>query len=747
MQYSLYEKKSVKIPTPRYKKRKKRILRILGVTVIVVVLLAVALTIWSMWPSSPDMIVTLGTEGELTVDGDFIGIGTEFLLQDLEAGIHAIAVKPTTTVPFLVEEKLDVNLKLGASETVNMLSVSNLSITSDPPSAKVIASSTHGEIKLGVTPIQTLIPVGHYEITVSLPGYPEFRQSLLVTDDKELTLNADLVKIALSRPGAKKLVNNLNISSLESGSSLVINGKKYTEPGLYAIEPGIGELTLKRGQNDIITTDVVFPSVGKPVVLSCPKDIGYPCLHFGQKLCEIPKDAINLTISEDGRILLYSTIHRWIYKHVNAVDLLSGELLWVSDINSSWERRPVIIGGANGSKVYGMAGVPPLNSAKPFILDIETGFEESDLSTNDSILSMISEGENTSLGTAYAHVWTGRFWSNTLKSSLEVLFINEGKSERYINVLDDGWTAKYLGCVSSGGDDRRPLFIFYANKGRSSKLIIFDITRIPKQLDVQVKSGENNKPDEENNSPGWISIQPPFAPLGAVSDVGYDLHGSIIIFNENTTACISYPKGMLKWKRYFSPSPNNKPILRTIKNQNVVLYTFDLSPFELQLDIATGDDIFKRTQPSNATETYGSPPCGDGVYIRNNTAFSGIFEDSDGSYVHQWKRSFDTGKLFPSLWGVLHVTKERIELLGSHGLEGILTFSLPGFSIEENIKILSTQDHLAIHSGSRLWLVDRDGLLKGYYPGVEKIERFDEHLTSALSVSIAGRTLIIPWPD
>jgi hypothetical protein len=746
MQYSLYEVKSVKIHSPKKREQKRRILRIVGFSFTGIMLIAILIIVWSMWPSSPDVNVRLGTEGTLLVDGELVGVGEEFLLENLESGIHSLVAKPTTSIPFLDEDKLDLNLRLGGSETISMLSVSNLTIKSNPSSARVIMSSVNGDIMLGLTPIHTLIPLGQYEIKASLPGYPEYRQSVLVSGDTDLSVKIDLIKIALSRPGAKRLVNNLNISSLEADTSLMIKGETYTKPGLYAIEPGIHKLTLLQNQNVIITTEVVFPSIGKPVSISSPSDVAYPCLHFGVQIHRIPQDAVDLTVSQDKRILLYTTIHRYVYKHVNAVDLTSGELIWVSDISSSWGKRPVIIGSTDGSMVYGMTGVPPLHNAKPFILDIKNGFEEAESIDGESILPRISEGEDTSVGRVYAHVWSGWFNGYSLKTSLEVLIDKEGDQIRYMHVLDDGWTAQYLGCISMEADGKRPLFIFSTSNRKSFGLVILDISRISEQSIHHTDNDVKEKP-EENTSPEWVTIKPPFIPSGVVLDNGFNLNNGIIIYNENTLARIIYPAGKVRWKRYFNPPPNSTPILRSINNRDVLLLTYDLSPFEIQMDIITGEDINKRTQPSKASEWYGNSPCGDGVYIKNNTVYTGIYVHADGSYTHQWERTFNDGALLPSLWGVLHVTDEKIDLLGSHGLESILTFSLPGFTIEENLNVISSQRHLVIHSGARLWIVDRDGLLKGYYPGVEGIERFDNQISSALFVTIADSRYILPWPE
>jgi len=738
VQYSLYEQKRTRIPKPKRDLKIKQALKILGIIGIFILISGIIITIINLWPSHPKIKIMLGTEGEVIFDGVNAGVGTEFVFEDLEAGLHTINAKPTTEIPFLLEEIEEINLQAGANETIELLSVCQLNITSTPPSARIILKSIDGDLNLGKTPLQTMIPTGHFEVNIRLPGYPEYRQSILTIDLEPIDVDVDLIQIALSEPGAKKLINNLNIGSIRPGASIIINDHEYKESGLHNIKPGIHKTTLRYNKINIITTEVVYPSVGVPVILSCPENISHPCLHFGEGLYEIPSDARDIILSADKRFLLFTTQYRWVYEYVNAVNLKTGKLSWSSDVNSAWDFRPVIVAGTDNAKVYGMSGVPPKYSAVPFTLDLEHGFEGSKFSSDESILPLMGHGIELGDKTIYAQVWTGCFFSSKeIQTGLEVLITGPNYEKRFLKLLKKKWTARFLGVSVSARKDSKPIFIFLASYKNKSHLLI---------LDPALSSDSGDEPKEE---PEWITVNIPFKPTGIIPDKGFNTGNGFVIYNENSTASISYKNKNVKWRRYLEPAPQTEPIFQMIKDKPVVLFSFSKSPFELQLDILTGKEVEKRTLPISAQEWYGSPPSIAGVFIRGNTVFAGVHEDDNGGFIHRWSKDFPSGELISTRWGPVHIEDNNFTLLGSHKLESILTFSLPGFISSGDTQVFSTQNHLAIFDdgSGRCWVVDRDGLLKGYYIGISSLNQFGDIVGNALSATIGGKKLIIPWPE
>ena len=104
VQYSLYEKRRTKIPTPQSDEKNKSLKKILLITVSVLFLIGSVFTVIKLWPKKPEIKIILGTNGEVILDGESAGTGTEFSLKNLEKGLHTITAKSTDKIPFLLDE-------------------------------------------------------------------------------------------------------------------------------------------------------------------------------------------------------------------------------------------------------------------------------------------------------------------------------------------------------------------------------------------------------------------------------------------------------------------------------------------------------------------------------------------------------------------------------------------------------------------------------------------------------------------
>ncbi len=739
VQYSLYEKKRTKIPSPRNDEKLKALRKYFFVSFSILILIVSVFLIIQIWPKKPEIKLILGTEGEVVFDGKSIGIGTEFTLRKLEKGLHTIVAKSTEKIPFLLEEVEEINIQPGVKTELKMLSVCELSINSNPPGARVMISSIDGELNLGKTPIDTKIQSGHFEVTVRLPGYPEYRKSILTVDLEPIDLNIDLEQQALSEPGAKRLINNLTIKSMMHGSSFIINGKNYTSPGSFAIDPGIHETTLIYGKNEIFKTEVVFPSVGKPVVLSCPANITNPSIHFSGNLHVIPQDARDISISNDDKFLFYSTPTRYIYETVKSVDLETGETRWVVDVDSAWENRPIIIGGCSNTSVYGMAGVPPKFSASPFAIDIRHGVENQRFYSENSALPL-SEKPIDHLSTpTYAGVWSGYYKTSKEVTGLEVLIKSQNEDERFLKILDKGWDAKYLGYSESAKDNSKPIFIFHVWKGNINRLLILDPEK--KLSDIEL----DKNPKEKN--PEWVTIGISIQPDFLVSDSHKIPAKHFLICDSKNTYAITYPSGKVKWKRYFNIPTTEKPEFKIIKDKPVVLYTFDVNPFEVQLDVKTGKEVDRRENPITPQEFFNPDSNMMGIFLKEDKLFSGVYEDPQGGFSYRWEKKVENGLAFLTECGGITISRGTFTVLASHGLEEILSFNVPGFDPTLPFDYISTPNHIALHSNNKCWVINQDGLIVGFYQDISKIEKANDSSTYAFLAVSKNQKLIIPWSN
>ncbi|MEZ4812667.1 MAG: PEGA domain-containing protein [Caldisericia bacterium] len=739
MQYSLYEKKKTRIPSPRNDEKLRALKKYIYASFSILILIISIFLIIRIWPKKPEIKVILGTEGEVVFDGESIGTGTEFTLRKLEKGLHTIVAKSTEEIPFLLEEVEEINIQPGVKTELKMLSVCELNINSNPPGARVMISSIEGELNLGKTPIHTKIQSGHFEVNVRLPGYPEYRKSILTVDLEPVDLNIDLEQLALSEPGAKRLINNLTIKSMMHGSSFVIDGKTYAKAGSFAVEPGIHKTSLVYGKNEVFKTEIVFPSVGKPVVLSCPSNTTYPCVHFSNNLHVIPQDARDLTLSNDEKYLFYTTPTRNIYETVKSVDLETGETGWVVDVDSAWENRPVIIGGCSNNSVFGMAGVPPKFSACPFAIDIKHGVENQRYYSENSALPLSEKPIDHLVATAYAGVWNGFYKTSRAVTGVEVLIQSQTTDERFLKILDREWNAKYLGYSESAKDNSKPIFIFHMWKGNSNKLLI---------LDPEKKLSENDlKKNPKEKNPEWVTIDILIHPDSLVSESHKIPAKSILICGGNNTHAISYPSGKIIWKRYFNIPPIEKPSFKIVKDKPVVLYTFNANPFEVLLDIKTGKEIDRREKPATPEEFFNPDSSKAGIFLKKDKLFSGIYEDSQIGYNYRWEKTIKNGLVFLSEWGAIKISGDTFTVLASHGLEEILSFKVVGFDASFPFEYISTPKHIAIHSNNKCWVINRDGLIVGFYQGISKIEKINGSSVFAFLATSNKQRFIVPWTD
>ncbi len=728
---TLYEPSIPRIPAPEREQRKRDLLKLLRYFLIFVSIMCLFLVVWFIWPNKPCVQVVTGVECEVFLNGESIGVGFDFKKDGLPVGELEIKAVPVESIPFKSEEIERLSLKLGSNETLHMLDVGQVEFITYPADARIIVSSVDGDLLLGTTPHKTCLPAGYYEVNLRLPGYPEYKQSIMVTKETNFTFDKDLENLALTKQGAKRLNNNLIISELKSDTHLEIDGVLYDSAGTFAIEPGFHNTCLKHDNANIVCADVMYPSVGKPVTLSCPENLPSPCLYFGDGLYPIPTDARDVVISEDGGTLYHTSQYNMIYEFVNAVDLNSGKLKWRTNIVTGWDYRPVTIADISGGKVYGMAGVPGYYDAKPFVLDIENGIEETLEDDVESILPLTNNQFDFGGVVCWANVWESKYSDYSMKSSIEAVIKVGSTNKRFIKKLSAGESAKFLGCSVGASGSNKPIFVFLSKTTWSQKLLI---------LDPLLQSLDNSR-----DQPEWKEIGIGFEPMGVIFDKGFDTGKSFIIYSPQMLMSISYPSGAVRWRRYVNIPTTKPPTLVKANGIEVVLMSFDKSPFELQLGAKNGEEIVVRREPITEEETIGGAPAGNGTYIIDGKkVLAGIWMDETGKYAPRWEKTFEDGFVFASDWGPIHVTGNRFDVLGSHGIEPLISFIVPGFELRGDSQVFTQGNHIIAKADRRMWIIDKDGLLKGYFTNVDGITITRNGGFESFIPIIGGQRVVLP---
>ncbi|NTU60889.1 MAG: hypothetical protein HGA95_00945, partial [Caldiserica bacterium] len=557
--------------------------------------------------------------------------------------------------------------------------------------------------------------------------------------------------LALDQPGSRKLTFNLLVTKLREGATLKIDNTEYKAGSQALLPSGFHNVCMFNGSYQILCTQVMFPSVGKPVEISWPDSIDYPCMYFGKDLYTLPNDARYTTVSQDGSSLVYATG----YSQIDCIDLATGQETWTEKIVRAFNLRPVIMSGTDANYIYGMAGIPSDIKATPFCIEIKSGTEKDvSASFSGSSLPMSATGYKSGEWQCYANVWSTIVGGEGVVSAIEAVVVKGAETSRYIRELEPNESASFLGVSMSATSDNHPIFIFSYQKDKNSNLLILDPTIAVAYKQVEYKEWNKEKftklmeaPKPEDKDKGWIVLQSPFEAKGACYDGGFDTGKAFIIYSNYTVASISYPDGRLKWSRYIDKIRKTFPSISQAKGKNVVILSYSSSPFEYRLDVKTGEILEKRSRALTPEEAIIGTACPGGSFIiSNNVVVSGVKMDDSGKYKPTWKRTFKDGLLLPSPWGSVYVNNGKVDVLGSHMLTPVLTFNLPGLGSPTVGSVYGDKYNLAIYVDSKIWIVDRDGIIKGFFTGIDKLSPLESSGHKALLAEIDGRKVVIPWP-
>lgn len=718
-------------------------------TVLVIVALVVLAVV--LWPKSPTLTINAGVVSDFMVDGKSVGSGLTAIIKDAKPGRHIIEARPKENIPFMTSDKQRVDIAPGKSETIELVNISIVEFTSKPDKATIIVSSLDGDLNIGKTPLKTKLPFGQYEVTMRLPGFPEYTKAFLSSGTEELSITTDFDSLAMDQAGSRKLTYNLIVSKLRQGSALKVDNTEYKAGEQVLLPSGFHDVCIFSEGRQVICTQVMFPSVGKPVEISWPESIDYPCIYFGKDLYTLPNDARYATVTQDGSSLVYATGH----SQIDCIDLATGQERWVEKIDRAFNLRPVIMNGSDANYIYGMAGVPSDVKATPFSIEIKSG-QEKDVSLmfSGSSLPMSTTGYKSGNLQCYANVWSTIVTGEGYVSAIEAVVVNGAQTQRYIRPLESNEKAMFLGVSASATQDGHPIFVFSYTKEGKSKLLVLDPTLAVPYRQVEFKEKNKEKftmimeaPKPEEKLLGWKVLDSPIDAEGVCYDGGFDTGNAFIIFSRYSVASITYPNGNVKWSRYIDKVRKVAPTISQAKGRSVLIITYPTSPFEYRLDIKTGEVLEKRSKPLVAEEAISGTPCPGGSFVLSgNVAISGVKLDESGRYKPTWKRTFNDGLLLASPWGPVHINSGKVQVLGTHMLSPVLEFSLPGLGTPKNGSVFGDKYNLAIYTESKIWIVDRDGFIKGYFTGISRLSPLESSGHKALLAEIDGRKVVIPWP-
>jgi len=185
----------------------------------------------------------------ISKDNKIIG-ETPIIIHDLPLGIHSYSLSK----PKFSAKELKFSLEDGRPKLVKINMNSNIGgmvIRSTPSNANIFIN---GEPR-GQTPITLQVPQGKYDLKLSLNGYIEQKQKVIVSKGENATVNTKLIL----KPASLKII------TIPAGATLLVNGKRYNntpttlkdlKPGTYAIEVAHDkfdnskrEITIAPGQN------------------------------------------------------------------------------------------------------------------------------------------------------------------------------------------------------------------------------------------------------------------------------------------------------------------------------------------------------------------------------------------------------------------------------------------------------------------------------------------------------------------
>lgn len=748
MQYSLYEPQKPHVHKPEEAEKHRKRMFWFRTSILSIALILVVWMLWRVWPTAPGLVIELGVDGELSMDGKPMGVGKEFSFPQLQIGKHMVTVKPVKPVFYITEQTERIDLQYGTKETIKMLEVASCTIDSKPQGAWVVMNhQTEGELLIGKTPIKTVIPYGYYEAILRLPGYPESRTSVLSSESSEIKHFVDFEKLALAEEKSSKLTENFIVSSLPSYAMVKIDNIEITSPKRLLLEGGYHKVCLFSGQTQVICTDVVLPTVGKPVIISWPDNITSPCLYFGEGLYPLPYDVRNITVSPDGSRLLFNTQA----SYVNCVDLITGRELWATKLDRAFNGLPAMILGADDEKVYGSAGIPPgLNWGGPgstaFAISLETGSEiDIDKLYSGSALPMSPPKFQAGGSQFYGHVWKGPVQPNlSIPKGMEAVVVTGNEVKRFTHDVDYWDEADFLG-VSVSAKKNWPIFVYQTiQKGYGSGFV--DVHVLDTQDAKPIKTGEEDEKARYYEG-SWINFSGPFPAKGVCFDGGFDTKGTFIMWNDHQIASVAYPSGKIVWKKYVDNVPSQPPTIISAKGKPVVLLNFKVSPYELQFDLYTGEQIVARSKPQDAAEAIGGEACPGGVFVLpKGKIVSGVKSDANGNFKPTWVKVYDDVLVKASPWGALVILNNTVTLLGSHELAPVMSIKLPGLGSPKEAQVFGNQNDLAIYAGTSCWIVDRYGLVKGYFANVSSLHALESNGHKALLATIGQRQVVIPWP-
>jgi hypothetical protein len=756
MQFSLYEPRRPVILKPDELKRKKKQRLLIEIALLVGAVIFVGWMLWRVWPTVPKLTIITGVEAELIIDDVSYGKGTEFYFPSLSVGSHKVLATPTKPIPFFVEQEDRIDLQYGVHERIRMLEVAEIEFISTPEGATIQASNQEAEVILGKTPIKTIVPYGNYEMTLRIPGFPMSKQVFVINETSTKTLGVDFDALALEKSEGKKLAENFIITSLPNNATITVDGKKLSSPSRNLLETGYHKLCLTYNSKQIICCDIIVTNVGKPVVMSWPSGIETPCLYFGKNAYMLPPKVRNFTVSKDGTKLLFNAGSA----EVRAVDLSSGDELWVSKIDRSYDGRPSILVSTDNNLAYGIAGIPPNQDSIAFSLKLDDGTENYITeNTGGTPLSLV-EPDLVRNDTKYiGKVWVGPIRPNNLSDiGIEVVVVRDKQVSRFTHEVGFMNEAQYLG-ISETASPSTPIFVFQLTNWKGFvDILLCDPTFKESQSNNENKKQpessppiNSSKPKEDNPAqgesehPAWKTVKAPFPANGLIADGNMNVNRKFFIWSDNQIACLSYPQGDLLWRYYTKRIPVVAPKIMEAKGRMVIVSNYYSPPYEVHVDPSTGREVYSRKQPISPDEAMGGKPVQGSLYIRGNTVASTVKRNTQGEYKATWMWTYQ-GIVRSSVWGPVVCKNGTIFVIGSHKLKPFLTVQLEGLGNPKSLNVVGNSEYLVIHADDKSWILDRYGMIKGYFLGVEKIEVFGPQERNVLLMEIQGRKVVVPWP-
>lgn len=738
---------------PDEMKRKKKQRLTIEIALLVAAVIFAGWMLWRVWPTVPRLTITTGVEVELIIDDVSQGKGSEFYFPSLSVGSHKVIATPSKPIPFVVQQEDRIDLQYGVHERIRMIEVAEVEFTSTPEGATIQASNQEAEVILGKTPIKTIIPYGNYEMTLRIPGFPMSKQVFVLNETSNKSLNVDFDALALEKSEGKKLSENFIITNLPDNAAITVDGKPLASPSKNLLETGYHKLCLTQGSKQIICCDIIVTNVGKPVILSWPSGIETPCLYFGKNAYMLPPKVRNFTVSKDGTKLLFNAGSA----EVRAVDLSSGDELWASKIDRSYDGRPSILVATDNNQAFGIAGIPPNQDSIAFSLKLDDGSENY---INDEAggtpLSLL-EPDLFKNDTRYiGKVWVGPVKPNNFPDiGIEAVTVRGEKVTRFTHEVGFMNEADYLG-ISETASQQTPIFVFQLTnwKGFVDILLCDPAYSLGSQKKSQPDSSppaDSNKPSEddssgsETDSGAWKTVKAPFPARGLIADGDMNVKNRFFIWSDNQIACLSYPQGNLLWRYYSKRALHDAPKIMEAKGRMVIVSNYYSSPYEVHVDPSNGREVFSRKQPVSPDEAMGGKPVLGSLYIKGNTVASTVKRNAQGEYKATWMWTYP-GIVRSSPWGPVVCKNGTISVLGSHKLKPFLTLPLEGLGNPKSLNIVGNSDYLVIHADDKSWIIDRYGMIKGYFLGVGKIEVFGSLDKNVLLMEIQGRKVVVPWP-